>query len=290
VLERDFSGDIVGHLGKLARLAREEGNFWDALVEDRFQALGRKDSDVVRVAVRDILTPLALQTAGGQNRTSRKCNEFGPLRMLTERLIRRLYEEVRGDRRELGAIHVEQVMHLASGSSSGHHVELPGAITVRRSFGELIFSCVEAAQQRTGNGTAKQAGAYEYILSLPLCGTATVSVPELGKCFRLKVIDWPVTESDTNRDANALDADLLRSPLILRNWRPGDAYRPQGRRHERKLKSMFLAGRIPSGERAAWPVLESGGRVIWSKGMPAAEDFRAKENTRTGFVIEEEGP
>jgi len=103
------------------------------------------------------------------------------------------------------------------------------------------------------------------------------------------VIDWPVTESDTKRDANALDADLLRSPLILRNWRPGDAYRPQGRRHELKLKSMFLAGRVPSGERAAWPVLESGGRVIWAQGMPAADDFRARENTRTGVVIEEQG-
>jgi tRNA(Ile)-lysidine synthase len=290
MIERDFSAEIVSHLGELARLAREEGDFWDALVEDRFQTLARQDGDDVRVGATDVLTPLALQMAAGQNRTSRKYNELGPLRTLTERMIRRLYEEVRGDRRELGANHVEQVMHLAGGSSSGHHVELPGGIIVRRTFGELIFSCGAAGRQRTGDGTAKQASTYEYIVSLPLCGTATVSIPELGKCFRLKVIDWPVTESDTKRDANALDADLLRSPLILRNWRPGDAYRPHGRRHERKLKSMFLAGRIPSGERAAWPVLESGGRVIWAQGMPAAEDFRAKENTRAGFVIEEEGP
>jgi len=289
VIERDFSGAIVDHLGELARLAREEGNFWDALVEDRFQALTRRDGDDVRVAVHDVLRPLELQMAAGQNRTSRKCNEYGPLRVLTERLIRRLYEEVRGNRRELSANHVEQVMHLASRSSSGHLVELPGAITVRRTLGELIFSCLDTVRKPTGDGTAKQAGAYEYIVSLPLCRTATVSIPELGKCFRLKVIDWPVTESDTNSDANALDADLLRSPLILRNWRPGDAYRPHGRRHERKLKSMFLAGRIPSGERAAWPVLESGGRVIWAQGLPAAEDFRAKENTRIGVVIEEDG-
>ena len=287
VIEHDFSAEIVGHLGELARLAREEGNFWDALVEDRFQALARREGDDVRVAVRDMLAPLELQMAAGQNRASRKCNEFGPLRMLTERLIRRLYEEVRGDRRELGANHVEQVMRLASGSSSGHRVELPGGIIVRRTFGELIFCRGEVARQHTDDGTAKQASAYEYIVSLPLRRTATVSIPELGKCFRLKVIDWPVTESDTSKDANALDADLLRSPLILRNWRPGDAYRPHGRRHERKLKSMFLAGRVPSGERAAWPVLESDGRVIWAHGMPAAEDFRAKENTRAGVVIEE---
>ena len=287
VIEANFSAEIVGHLGELARLAREEGNFWDALVEDRFQALARREGDDVRVAVRDMLAPLELQMAAGQNRASRKCNEFGPLRMLTERLVRRLYEEVRGDRRELGANHVEQVMRLASGSSSGHRVELPGGIIVRRTFGELIFCRGEVARRNTDDGTAKQASAYEYIVSLPLRRTATVSIPELGKCFRLKVIDWPVTESDTSKDANALDADLLRSPLILRNWRPGDAYRPHGRRHERKLKSMFLAGRVPSGERAAWPVLESDGRVIWAHGMPAAEDFRAKENTRAGVVIEE---
>jgi tRNA(Ile)-lysidine synthase len=289
VLERDFSRAIVGHLSELARLAREEGNFWDALVEDRIAALAQTDEEGTRIAVDALLAPLTLRMARGENLASPKYSRFGPLRMLTERLIRRLYEVVRGNRRELGADHVELVVRLASGPTSGHHVELPGGIIVRRDFGELIFSRSETIRPSGGNGTGKQASAYQYEVSLPLSGTATVSIPELGKCFRLKVIDWPVTESDTKRDANALDADLLRSPLILRNWRPGDAYRPQGRRDELKLKTMFLTGRVPSGDRTAWPVLESGGRVIWARGMPAAEDFRARENTRTGLVIEEDG-
>ena len=289
VLERDFSGAIVRHLSELARLAREEGNFWDALVEAQFQVLAKGGEDGIRVAVDDLLTPLRLGLPHTESLLSPKYNELGPLRVLTERLIRRLYEGVRGNRRELGANHVEQVVQLASGSGSGHHVELPGEIIVRRDFGELTFSRRDAIRASRNNGTAKEANVYQYVVSLPLCGTATVSITELGKCFRLKVIDWPVTESDTKKDANALDADLLRSPLILRNWRPGDAYRPRGRRHERKLKSMFLAGRVPSGDRMVWPVLESGGQVVWARGMPAAEDFRARENTRTGVVIEEEG-
>ena len=289
VLERDFSGAIVSHLNELARFAREEGNFWDALVEDRFQVLSKVDQDGIHIAVDALLTPLQLELPHTESPTSPKYNDCGPLRMLTERLVRRLYEGVRGNRRELGANHVEQVVQLAGGSSSGHHVELPGEIIVRRNFGELIFSRRDAIKTSRNHATAKEASAYHYVVSLPLSRTATVSIPELGKCFRLKVIDWPVTESDTKRDANVLDADLLRSPLILRNWRPGDAFRPRGRRHERKLKSMFLAGRVPSGERTAWPVLESGGRVIWAQGMPAAEDFRARESTRTGVVIEEEG-
>jgi tRNA(Ile)-lysidine synthase len=125
-------------------------------------------------------------------------------------------------------------------------------------------------------------------VSLPEHGSATVSIPELGTCLRLKVIDWPSAASDTKRDGRALDADLLRTPLILRNWRPGDAYRPRGRRQARKLKQMFLAGRVPSRDRAHWPVLESDGRVIWARGMPPAEDFCAREGTRAGVVIEED--
>jgi tRNA(Ile)-lysidine synthase len=286
VLERDFSGAIVDHLRELARFAREEEIFWDALVEDRFQALARTEDESICIAVDALIAPLQLRMSDTRSTTSAKCNESAPLRMLTERLIRRLYEEVRGNRRELGADHVEKVVQLAGASSSGHQVELPGGIIVRRNFGELFFSRAKIGLTH-GNETAKSASGYEYLVSLPLHKTASVSVPELGKCFRLKVIDWPVTESDTKRDASALDADLLRSPLILRNWRPGDAYRPFGRRHELKLKSMFLAGRVPSSERAAWPVLESGGRVIWAQRMPAADDFRARENTRTGVVIEE---
>ncbi len=140
VLERDFSGAIVGHLGELARFAREEGHFWDALVEDRFQALAHEDGGDIRIAVKDVLTPLNLQPTSGQSPTSPNCSDSGPLRVLTERFIRRLYEQVRGNRRELGANHVEQVVQLASESTSGHHVELPGRITVRRNFGELIFA------------------------------------------------------------------------------------------------------------------------------------------------------
>jgi len=104
----------------------------------------------------------------------------------------------------------------------------------------------------------------------------------------LKVIDWPIVERDTEREPAALDADLLLSPLVLRNWRPGDSYRPRGHRQSQKLKKMFLAGRIPSSDRELWPVLESDGRVVWARGMPPADEFCARAGTRTGVLIEED--
>lgn len=289
LLERGFSPAIVSHLGGLARFAREEEVFWAALVENCFRTHAKTDGRAVRIQIGDLISPLPLEVSLGK--ASDEGGRVDPSRVLTERLIRRLYADVRGDRRGLGARHVEQVLHLATRSASGRRIELPGGIQVERIFEELIFSSNVASDRRSPvQETMSQMGAYQYVVSLPDRGAATVSIPELGTCFRLKVIDWLSAASDTKRDATALDADLIQAPLILRNWHPGDAYRPRGRRQPRKLKQMFVAGRISLRKRAGWPVLESGGRVIWARGMPPAEEFCAREGTRAGVVIEEDRP
>jgi tRNA(Ile)-lysidine synthase len=281
ILERDFSPAIVPHLNELSRFAREEEMFWDALAENRFRTHARKTGEDLTIRIQDLLSPLGLRATPGEKHIA--------WRTLTERLIRRLYEGLRGDHRELGARHVAQVIRLASESTSGRRVELPNGIVVERSFDDLIFSPGGAVKGPRAEGeTIASWHAYHYVVDLPDRGAATICVPELGKRFHLKVIDWPLAESDTKRDGEALDADLLRTPLILRNWRPGDAYRPRGRRQARKLKQMFLAGRVPSRERSGWPVLESGGKVIWTRGMPPADEFCAREGTRSGVVIEED--
>ena len=45
LLARDFSPAIAGHLKELARFAREEERFWEALMEDRFHALVREEDE-----------------------------------------------------------------------------------------------------------------------------------------------------------------------------------------------------------------------------------------------------
>jgi tRNA(Ile)-lysidine synthase len=290
-LETDFSPQIVGHLSELARLSREEEIFWAALVEERFHACVQLQGENLAIRIEDLFTLPGFDS----NSPARKAGvayqstNGPPWRPFTERLIRRLYEHVRGDRRNLSAEHVEQVIRLSTRSSSGRSVQLPGAIQVERSFDLLVFSRQLApALSRRNRGTSAKAGAYQYVVSLPGRGTAAVSIPELGRCIRLKVIDWPLTERDTKRGEAALDADLLRAPLILRNWQPGDAFRPRGRRQARKLKSMFLSGHVPVGDRARWPVLESDGRVAWARGMAPAAEFCATDGTRVGVLIDEE--
>jgi tRNA(Ile)-lysidine synthase len=289
LLERDFSSHVVRHLAVLARLAREDEAFWTLLVEDRFRALVRADGRNLQIRVPDLLAPMSLASGAGPDGEAPGSAVPAPLRALTERLIRRLYQELRGDRRGLTARHVEQVIHLAARSTSGRRVELPGGILVERSFDDLVFSHGRRVKTpRRSRETASRAGAYEYPVTLPEHGTVTIPVPELSTLFCLKVVDWPIAERETKRECAALDAGLLRAPLILRSWRPGDAYRPCGHRRIRKLKEMFRVRRVLSRDRASWPVLESRGRVAWARGMPPAEEFCTRKGTGSGVLIEEE--
>jgi tRNA(Ile)-lysidine synthase len=287
-IEQEYSPAIVNHLHDLSRFAREEETFWDAFIEDRFQNLVNQTSAGLIISSFDLLTPLRLQnrTLATNQPTSQSPQV---LRSVSERLIRSLYETIQGDRRELTAKHVEQVLDLAASSQSDLTVELPRGIQVRKNFGELRFSRAASVTPAVApNETAQPSPAYHYELPLPLTKTVTVSVAELGKRLSLNLIDWPTSERDTIWDNQALDADLLRSPLILRNWRPGDSYRPRGRRSEQKLKQMLLGKRIPAGRRAGWPVLESAGQVVWALGMDPAVECAAGAQTHKALLIAEE--
>lgn len=289
LLEREFSPAVVGRLSELARLAREEQEFWSALIEDRFQVLFRRGEHGWSIRAGDLIAPVKLPAAivpRGEARESLRTSVEKPV---TEHLIRRVYHELRGTRQGLAARHVEQVIKLASCPGSGRRAELPGGVIVENNFGELNFALSQergTAANRVSRSAASNA--YTYAVELPEHGCATISVPELQRRFRLKVIDWTFAERETRQGCSALDADRLRMPLILRNWRPGDAYRPLGRRQTHKLKSLFAAGRIPVRDRARWPILESDGQVIWALGMPPAREFCAGEGTAIGVVIEDE--
>jgi tRNA(Ile)-lysidine synthase len=288
VLASEFSPAVTEHLATLARLAREEGEFWDALVEERFRALVREDRRTLFLDSAKLLSPLGAPNSDTTFSTSSNDNGFSPFRALTERLVRRLYKGIRGDFRELTSEHVEQVIRLARGGASGSRVELPGRVEVAKVLGAIVFSAtVSKVAARGASGTARPNVSYHYQVERPANRQVTVSVPELDTAICLKVIDWSNRERDTKRETVALDADLMEFPLVLRNWRPGDAYRPKGRRDERKLKQLLLASRVPASDRAGWPVLESSGRIVWALKMPPSADFLASPATRVGLVIED---
>ncbi|MGH9773851.1 MAG: tRNA lysidine(34) synthetase TilS [Candidatus Acidiferrales bacterium] len=283
-MERDFSTSIVAHLGELAGFAREEEEYWRIFIEDKFALLVASDSNELTIRVEDLLKPFRLvnrQTSPGELEAAQ--------RIVSRRLVRRIAGGFPGEPRQITAEHVEQVLALASRHSSGRKLHLPGGLRVEREFERLTFRLQPPTRGRRGKDlSTARAGMYEYAVQLPQAGTATVDVAEIGRRFSLKVIDWPQFARDTKSEAVALDAARLCSPLVLRNWRPGDSYRPEGRRQVRKLKRLFQTIRIASRERVSWPVLACNGSVVWARGLPPAAEYSAGPETVRGVLIQEE--
>ena len=270
LLEQDFDSAAVAHLSRLAAHAGEEETFWHSLEEERFAAMVlREPSGAFSVLISDLLHPLpSMPTASTL--------------ALTRRLVRRIFLEVRGDRRQLTSGHVEDVLQLATRSQSGSRIELPG-VRVERQFERLVFA---PACESLGVASGAR---FEYEILLPAGSeTADIVVPEIHRRFNLKVIDWHSGSGETNKGLDVLDFDKLRWPLIFRNWLPGDSYHPHRRRGIRKVKRMLLEARIPRRDRKAWPVLTSAGALAWALKCPVAHEFAVSSKTRTSVLIRAE--
>ncbi len=275
-LEREFHPQVVSHLVGLAERARADEAFWSALLDERMAALVQQTGRGLRIPVAGLLTPLAgLERAGAAGRDA-----------LARRMVRRLVEEVKGSRSRLTAQHVEQVLQLAR-SQSGGTTHLPDGVVVEREFDHLVFSRVDpnTLRQVRGRSIHPVTVAYEYEVPLPEQGMVAIDIPEMRRRLCLKLIDWATAPGETKQLPGMLDRDRLRPPIRLRNWRPGDAYRPRGRAHTHKVKRLFQEFRIALHERAGWPVLTCEGRLAWVLGMPAAEEFAVRPDTRCGVLI-----
>ena len=285
LLEKELQPAIVEHLGRLARMAREDEAFWTVLVAERLRALTQTENDRVGIRCADLLAPAGFLPSGA----------VGAQRALAQRLVRAMVAGLPGVPRQLTARHVEQVLHLAESCQSGQRTEIPRAVAERifdKIWIEATRGSVNLETKRSpeeSNVVSSASRGFVRMVELGQAGEDTiVVVPEIGRRLRLKVIDWSPQARETCSGDAAIDAELLRSPLTLRSWCPGDFLRPQGRRHPLKLKQFLREGRIALKERQGWPVLTSAGNVVWTRGLPVAAEFSPGKTTRVGMLIAEE--
>jgi tRNA(Ile)-lysidine synthetase-like protein len=115
-----------------------------------------------------------------------------------------------------------------------------------------------------------------------------VAIPELGKVIRAQVVNNP-QDRISGYNSALLDRALLAPELTVRNWHAGDRFFPAHTRSPKKVKELLQPGRlgqqISPAERKVWPVVESGGQIVWLRGFAVPEAFAAKSGE--AVLIEE---
>lgn len=238
-LTRDWNPSLAKTLAQTAEWARAEEEWWA--------------EEVSRLATRYLTL--------GQYGTLVRASDLSALpTAAARRLIRHAIAAAKGDLNAIGFDHVERVLHLARGRDGEGCVTGPG-FAAQRSFDWLRFA-------------NSLGGSWEdYLVPLSVPGSISVR----GGTLYTEVIENQASEqgleSRYNGFVSCLDWNRIEGPLHLRNWRAGDRYQPVGCAGEEKVKILFQQARVPIWERQGWPVIVSGGEIVWARKFGPAARF-----------------
>ncbi len=197
-------------------------------------------------------------------------------------LLRRALTELSPAAGAVGFDHIEAVRGVVGADAGSGRIDLPG-LRAERSFDLILL-------RQPGD----RAASFDVPLLVPGCTEA----PGIAASrIETRVLGAPADKERYNAsNRGTLDWDRVPKPLRLRNWRPGDRYRPAGRTAAKKLQQFFQESRIHSWRRAEWPVIaaaaEGGGNevIVWARAFGAAAEFAAGAKSRNRLSIREIGP
>jgi tRNA(Ile)-lysidine synthase len=280
LLEKRFQPAVIEHLCQLADLAREDEAWLESSAELRVFLNAREENGAWRIALRDLLSP----TPGSaqQRNLDQSWTRVAPQAM-SKRLIRLLVRKVKPHSGQLSGVHVDAVLRLAQQTESGKFLHLPGGVEVRRERDALVFLPQSGTPSRKSAPTAKT---FSYAVDLH-SRPVDVPLPEQSYCLRFTVIDWPPEGRETNVTEALLDRDRIRLPLVVRNWQPGDSMQPLGHQKRHRLSRLLNELGVSRWDKSSWPVLASGGKIAWTRGLPVSAEFAAGGSTRQGVLITE---
>ncbi len=191
---------------------------------------------------------------------------------LRRRVIRNLIGKVKKDLRRISWDHIEAIQRLAQAEKPQAALNLPGRLTVKRTYDHLIFSASVKRKPLPFHYTLDGPGTYD----LKEIGRS-LSVEEIKnrRGLRLRGSAWTAF----------LDAEKLRFPLTLRTFKPGDRFIPFGMRGHKKLKDFFVDLKVPMEQRHSTPILCCDDTPVWVCGFRIDDRFKVTSDAKRVLKI-----
>lgn len=237
-------------LSQTAEILRDEDDYLDRIAEAWLTGnMGLSPHHSVKVP---IATFLALPVA------------------LRRRVIRTGIKKVKKDLRRMSWDHVEAIQRMAQSEKPQAILNLPGRLTVQRTYDRLIFSSSAQKKPRPFFYLLESVGKYEF--------------EEIGRSLSIEAIKnrKGLRLRGSSRTA-FLDADKLRFPLTLRPFRAGDRFIPFGMEGHKKLKDFFVDLKVPLEQRRSTPLLCWKDQPVWVCGFRIDDRFKVTAQTKRVF-------
>ncbi len=198
---------------------------------------------------------------------------------LRPRLVRFWLGRVLGTLRRTGHAHVEAVLNLIAGTRPHARVSLPGGWTVVREY-EWVRLVSRVADTRLVKRRERED------VSHPLSLEGELLLPQAG----VKVTTWrsdsvELPESPFEAAFDLRVVERIPGTLRVRNFRPGDRFRPLGMVGRKKLKDLFIEKKLPRSHRRTLPLLLAGEEIVWIPGCARGDFARLEPDSRAAWRI-----
>lgn len=224
------------HLAQMATLALDEEAWWSDELK-RLEPQLIMQGHPVRGGGRAAGSGLAIDVT-----------RLAPLPPALQRRLLRLAAGRAGSNLDFCA--TEALRKLALEGRAGQKLQPAPGLFVERTPRELRLTAATAADLEAGGAMLLP----EYQVAIP----GTVEAPAFGLRLRIEAADGAESRKVTaGRPASAK----------LRNWKPGDRVKLRYSSAPRKVKEVLERMRVTGTARAAWPVLEWDGQIVWMQGV-----------------------
>lgn len=191
-----------------------------------------------------------------------KCHE-----VIRKQLILRALEYMVPGRKDIGAVHVNDILSLFS-KQSGKQVHLPYELIAENQYDKVVIRKKELA----GN-------ADEECIALTIPGKVRIS-PD-------KVMEIQVFPLDKDKEiprktyTKWFDYDKIKCCPMIRHRKTGDYLIISESGNHKTIKEYFIEEKVPQEERDKLFLLTEGSHVLWVIGMRISEYYKITEQTKT---------
>jgi tRNA(Ile)-lysidine synthase len=221
-------------------------------------------------------------------------------------LLRMLLFAAAGHRRDIAAVHVEELLALTE-LQSGRSISLPYGVCAFMEY-DTLHLCRDAdarggelpavletavtpdilrtiAEEGTRDGKAAWRGAPG------TTGWHTLWRDAKGGCIRARAwrTDAPLEEITKKSYTKQFDYDKIKCGFVVRTRRKGDYIVLDAAGHRKKLSDYMVDQKLPARLRGSIPLLAQGSEVLWLAGGRIGATCRVTKDTTRILEIEYNG-
>lgn len=198
-------------------------------------------------------------------------------RPVQRRMLRGALSAFRGSLRGIDFAAVERGLSLVRPDAPAA-VCLPGGTRMVREAQNRIVLCRAS--------TKRQEAANPFSVAIP--GPGAYRLPGMAGMMQFSAVSPPGAETlhTAGHRVAFFDMSTIQFPLTVRNFRPGDRFRPLGLNGTQKVKKYFIDRKVPRSQRSRTPLVVCGDDVVWIAGQRMDDRVRITPSTRTALRIE----